>query len=251
MTRPLVLALDTSTPALSCALLSRSGDGVRVLGVREASPPAVVSTLVPGLFDELLREAGATLDDVGVLVSGLGPGLFTGVRVALATMKALAYARRLPLLGAGSLEAMALSAAHGRSLGPGDELAYGATRDSGWCCPVIDARKGEVYFGVYRFREGVLETAAPPQAGPPAIVTELVASSAASPRAVGAGLKALGPGWDPTPPLTPGAAELAFLALERQRAPSFVLEEVLALEPTYLRPPEAEVARQRRAAGLA
>ena len=247
MTRPLVLALDTSTPTLSCALLSRSSEGIRVLDTRNARPPAVVSTLVPGLFDEMLRGAGASLDDVGVLVSGLGPGLFTGARVALSTMKAVAYARQLPLVGAGSLEAMALAAARERPLHPSHELRFDAPLQSGWICPVIDARKGELYFALYRWHGGALEIASMPQAGPPQMLEEMLRSSPASPRPVGAGLTALGPDWKAMEPLTPGSAEIAYLALSRDPAPVFDLERVLAIEPTYLRPPEAEVARQRRA----
>ena len=108
--RPLVLSLDTSTPTLSCALLSREHEGLRLIHQQSVAPPAIVSTLVPGLFQELLDASGAAIDEVGAVVAGLGPGLFTGARVAVATMKALAYARRIPLLGAGSLEAMALEA---------------------------------------------------------------------------------------------------------------------------------------------
>ena len=85
----LVLSLDTSTPSMSAALLSQDESGLTVLATRDAGPPQVVSTLIPGVFDELLAEAGAQADQVGVLVVGLGPGLFTGVRVAAATMKAV------------------------------------------------------------------------------------------------------------------------------------------------------------------
>lgn len=246
MNRPLALALDTSTPTLSCALLERDAAGVRVIDARSERPPAVVSTLVPGLFEEMLRAAGASIGDVGVVVSGLGPGLFTGARVALATMKAIAYARQVPLVGAGSLEAMALAAAVGHALGPGDRLEFEHPFNSGWLCPVIDARKGEVYFALHRWTQGALETLTPAQAAPPGAVVEMLRSSVASPRAVGAGLTALGAGWEAAGPHTPGAAETAFLALRRDRTPVFELDAVLRLEPTYLRPPEAEVARQRR-----
>jgi tRNA threonylcarbamoyladenosine biosynthesis protein TsaB len=227
MPRPLALALDTSTPTLSCTLVRRTDRGLDVLATREVGPPAIVSTLVPGLFDELLRDAGATLDDV-------------------ATMKAIAYARRIPLLGAGSLDAMALAAVRGSSLKQGDSVAFDEPFSSDWLCPIIDARKGEVYFAVCRFVEGRLEIQAPPQAAPAHPVVELLESSGRSPHAFGAGLKALGAGFEAKAPYFPGAAEIAFLALQRHRAPVFDLAQVLALEPTYVRPPEAEVARQKR-----
>ena len=242
----LALALDTSTPVLSCALLEHDARALRILATRASGPPVIVSTLVPSLFDEMLCEAGRTFKDLSLLVAGLGPGLFTGTRVALATMKAIAYARKLPLAGAGSLEAMALAAARGESLRAGDELPFETLLDSGWLCPVLDARKGEVYFAVHRFRRGQLETQSPPRAARPKVVVELLASSASSPKPIGAGVNVLGAGLTPQEPLFPGAAEIAYLALQRDREPTFDLARVLALEPTYLRPPEAEVARQKR-----
>ena len=247
MTRPLVLSLDTSTPTLSCALLSYEGGIVEVLETRQAAPPAIVSTLVPGLFDEMLLSAGATIGDVGVVVSGLGPGLFTGVRVAVATMKAVAYARRIPLIGAHSLEAMTLAATRGRDAAKGDRFNASGIASGEWFCPVIDARKGEVYFAIQRWHSGAIENRTAPMAAPPkTLVTMLQDSSDA--RTLGAGAAVLGAEFSATAPLTPGAAEIAALALWRHGVPAFDASQVLALEPTYLRPPEAEVARQKKLA---
>jgi tRNA threonylcarbamoyladenosine biosynthesis protein TsaB len=243
--RPLVLSLDTSTPTLSCALLARLPDGIRLLGRRSASPPAVVSTLVPGLFQALLDDAGADLDEVGAVVAGLGPGLFTGARVAVATMKAVAYARRIPLLGAGSLEAMALEALAPAAV-DGAAMAL-PSDDMGGCCPVIDARKGEVYFATYRWERGLLVCDDAPRSTSPELLRRHL-TEAARARPVGAGVRVLGDGWTASDPLTPSAAHLAQLALLRTPEPVFALDEVLAIEPTYLRPPEAEVARQKRLA---
>jgi len=242
---PLVLALETSTPQLSCALLERTSTQLRVLGVRAVSPPAVVSTLVPGLFDELLQEAGARRADLGVVVSGLGPGLFTGARVAVATMKAIAYALSLPLLGAGSLESMALTAARGAPLAAGDQLALDAPLDSGPICPVIDARKGEVYLAVGQWTTGAWQWHVPPEAARPDRALALIEPSQGV-VPIGAGLGALG--RSVTSPAYPLAAECAYLALRRDPAPRFDPAAVLSVEPAYLRPPEAEVARRRRLA---
>ena len=245
MTAPLVLSLETSTPVLSCALLERSPGGLRLLGLRSVAPPAVVSTLVPGLFDTLLTEAGASSADLGAVVTGLGPGLFTGARVAVATMKAVAYARKIPLLGAGSLEALALSAARGRALEPGEETSFDEPLTSGWICPVIDARKGEVYLSVQRWTGGQIEVRTPPRSATPAEARETLEERGPV-VAAGAGLRAAG--LDQAGPLYPCAADTAFLALQRDRAPRFDAAAILAVEPAYIRPPEAEVARQRRIA---
>lgn len=249
----LALALDTSTPTLSCALVALEGRTVTVLATREAPPPAITSTLVPGAFDELLAEAGARLDDLRFVIAGVGPGLFTGTRVAVATMKAIAYARRLPLLGAGSLEAMALAAARGRALAKGDALEAGTPLPDGAFCAALDARKGELYFGAYRFEGTSPVELLAPEAGPAAVLSTRIPLISGPLAIFGTGVRAAGAALVlpanasalPTP-LTPGAAELAFLALQRSPSAEFDLAQVLALEPSYLRPPEAEVARRKR-----
>jgi tRNA threonylcarbamoyladenosine biosynthesis protein TsaB len=110
-----VLALDTSSPILSCALLEDD----RVL--RE--------TLHQGKAGDLLPGALGSLDGVEGIAVGIGPGSFTGLRVGLACAKALSYARRLPIAGASSLRALA---------GPG------------LVCAALEARKGELFIALYR-----------------------------------------------------------------------------------------------------
>jgi tRNA threonylcarbamoyladenosine biosynthesis protein TsaB len=249
----LALALDTSTPVLSAALVEWREGELEVLATRQVGPPEITSTVVPGLFDELLAEAGRTISQLQVVVTGVGPGLFTGARVAVATMKAIAYARQLPLLGAGSLEAMALAAARSASLEKGDRLL--APPECGLLCPVIDARKGEVYSALYRFEGGRLVVVSEPRAGTPAALVEQLQSQSEPLKIFGTGVKPLRAvipaesSWvllDEAQ--TPAAAEIAWFALSRTPAPTFDAHEVLALEPTYLRPPEAEVALRRREA---
>ena len=110
-----VLALDTSTPTTTCALYdSDSG-----LVWEKAIPP-------PQKAGDVLPEALGDLEGVEAIAVGVGPGSFTGLRVGLASAKALAYARRLPIAGASSLQALALDE-------PG--LVHAAT----------EARKGELF----------------------------------------------------------------------------------------------------------
>lgn len=251
----LVLALDTSTPRLTTALLRRNGTSLTVLATREAAPPTIVSTLVPGVFGELFAEAGVSRDDLAVLVTGLGPGLFTGVRVAVATMKALAYARQLPLLGAESLEAMSLAALRGGEAGAGEVIRGDVDEAPELLCPVLDARKGEVYYALHAVEQERIVRRSDPAAGPPAVLADALRGRAESVRVFGSGVDVLQPLLEgvahvrfESTPRYPGAAELAALAVLRDPSPAFSLEDVLALEPTYLRPPEAEVARQKKLA---
>jgi tRNA threonylcarbamoyl adenosine modification protein YeaZ len=114
-----VLALDTSTPFTSCALLE---DG-RVVREQLIGPPAKAGDVLPAALGDL-----TLVDAVAV---GLGPGSFTGLRVGLAAAKTIAYARRLPIAGASSLQAIAMDE-------PG--LVFAAT----------EARKGELFVQPYR-----------------------------------------------------------------------------------------------------
>ena len=119
-----VLALDTSTPFTSCAVLEDD----RLVREQLIGPPAKAGDVLPGALGDL--------DGIGAVAVGLGPGSFTGLRVGLAAAKAIAYARRLPIAGASSLQAVAAG-----ELG----LVYAAT----------EARKGELF--VQPFRDGAPE----------------------------------------------------------------------------------------------
>ncbi|NPV26110.1 MAG: tRNA (adenosine(37)-N6)-threonylcarbamoyltransferase complex dimerization subunit type 1 TsaB [Firmicutes bacterium] len=86
------------------------------------------------MLDAMLREADLTLADIDALAVSIGPGSFTGLRIGLATVKGLAQATGKPLIGVPTLDALALNVA-------------GLT---GLICPVLDARKNEVYMAVYQ-----------------------------------------------------------------------------------------------------
>ena len=95
------LALDTSTLTLALALLHR-GPPVRVIEQVLHGPPRKQSEMLPGVIAELLERHGVELQALEAIVVGLGPGSFTGLRIGLATAKALAYAARIPVAGASS-----------------------------------------------------------------------------------------------------------------------------------------------------
>jgi tRNA threonylcarbamoyladenosine biosynthesis protein TsaB len=124
--RHIIAALETTESTGSVALY---GPGLAVERTMSAVKhgPAVYAVL-----QELLDETGISLRDVAIFAAGAGPGSFTGVRVALAAVKALAYATGAAATAESDL----------------DVLAFGAPEDA-WWCPVIDARKAEVYAAVY------------------------------------------------------------------------------------------------------
>jgi tRNA threonylcarbamoyladenosine biosynthesis protein TsaB len=101
-------------------------------------------------------EAGVTLAEVATLVVDIGPGRFTGLRVGLATVRSLAFALRIPVVGLSTLEILAAG-------WPGDTEAEGgdeAAATLGWglhpslVTAVVDARRGEVFQQVFRVAPG-------------------------------------------------------------------------------------------------
>lgn len=106
MSAPLILAVDTSTHASIVAV----GTAEPVAVSRRAVQHRHGSHLLEQI-DEVLDQASRTLEDVEALAVGTGPGSFTGLRVGLATVKTIAYARRLPLVGVMSSDALRLAAA--------------------------------------------------------------------------------------------------------------------------------------------
>jgi tRNA threonylcarbamoyladenosine biosynthesis protein TsaB len=121
-----VLALDTTTRAGSCAL---ARDGVVVL--ERSSDTAEHASRLPRDLMTLLEEAGVALASVDVFAVATGPGSFTGLRIGIATMQGLAFAGAKPLIGISSFAALAREAL--------------APRTATW----IDAWRGEVYAAVY------------------------------------------------------------------------------------------------------
>jgi tRNA threonylcarbamoyladenosine biosynthesis protein TsaB len=145
----LILAFDTATPATAVAVWAP--DGPQVERRDDPAPgerPRHAERLL-ALAEAALAQAGATWADVERLAVGIGPGGFTGLRLGVATARALAQGRGLPVVGVSSLEA----------------LAAGATAALGGAAPatvaaVIDARRGEVFAAAWRDGVPVLEPAA-------------------------------------------------------------------------------------------
>ncbi len=129
-----LLAFDTATPATSVALLR--ADGEALTRRHEPAPgerPGHVAELLP-LALALLDEAGTTLAQLDRLAVGVGPGTFTGLRIGVATARALAQAHRLPLVGVSTLRALA-AAADDAAAGDGAPVVLA----------VLDARRGEAF----------------------------------------------------------------------------------------------------------
>jgi tRNA threonylcarbamoyladenosine biosynthesis protein TsaB len=136
MSIPTVLGIDTSTAHASVALTRREEVlRERAEGPDEAGRPRHAELLLEAI-EACIAEAGGWRV-VGSIAVGLGPGSFTGLRIGIATAKALAQARELPIAGVSSLAALA------RAIGEHSE-AEGRPR-----MPVSDARRGQAFAAIY------------------------------------------------------------------------------------------------------
>lgn len=143
-----LLALETATEACSAALLVEG----RVLA-RYVHAPRLQTELLLPMVDELLAEAGLSLNGLDAIAYSRGPGAFTGVRIAAAMAQGLAFGADLPLLPLSSLQTLAQGAY--RQFGAGRVLA------------VFDARMDEIYVGAYGLDGELMLPLAPERLGPP------------------------------------------------------------------------------------
>jgi tRNA threonylcarbamoyladenosine biosynthesis protein TsaB len=161
-----IVGFDTATPSTAVAVLVPGGPEVELRDdPAPGEPPRHAETLQP-LLERALEQAGQRWDDVTRICVGVGPGGFTGLRLGVATARALAQGRGLRLAGVSSLEALARGA----------EAAAPVLA-------VIDARRGEVYVAAYRDGRCTL----PPAAMTPAALAERVAGCPEPSLAVGDG----------------------------------------------------------------
>jgi tRNA threonylcarbamoyladenosine biosynthesis protein TsaB len=217
-----VLSVETSTLAGGVALL----DGDRVVGEYVLDVRATHSERLMATIDGALADAGWTIDDVTGLAVAIGPGSFTGLRIGLSTVKGLALARSLPVAAVPTLDAMAAA------------VPFAALP----VCPVIDARRGEVYASLYRWggdafrREWDYLALAPDELAArfdgPVI---LLGDGAAGIRSPYARLA-------PPAQRGPSPACVGQLGLERLRRGETVT--AAGLSPLYLRPSQAELKRR-------
>lgn len=130
-----ILAVDTTTPSGSAALL----EGRRLLAEASSESPATHSARLLATIDHLLKAAGLAVGDIEGYAVAAGPGSFTGIRIGLSTVKSLSFASGRPVAPVSTLSALAL------------KLAAGGPR---LICPVLDAKKGEIYSALFESIDG-------------------------------------------------------------------------------------------------
>ena len=125
----LILAFETSAKAASTALLE---DG-RLLGESYQNTGLTHSQTIMVMAQDLMKQCGKTVSDVTAVAVANGPGSFTGIRIGVAAAKGFAWGAELPCVGASTLASMAV----------------GLGIWQGYVCPVMDARRSQVYNALY------------------------------------------------------------------------------------------------------
>jgi tRNA threonylcarbamoyladenosine biosynthesis protein TsaB len=223
-----VLGLETGTPIAALGIVSRG----RIVA-HLARPTTSHGAALPRAVEEILDAASLKLEDLAAIAVGIGPGSFTGLRIGLSYAKGLAMASGAAIVGVPTLDAIALSAVAGA------ETLAGRT-----ICAVLDARKGEVYAALYRIMSDGLQKMTDDLvirfdqllARVPADVLFAGDAKAQEARSL--------VGGPPTDGPAAGEAELnlrgaMIAALGGQRLSHQRADNLAALEPLYLRAPDA------------
>lgn len=134
---PLILGIETATEVCSVSLLQ---DG-KMISYKESAGNNEHSRLLTPFIDEVLTVAGIKPDKLDAVAVSMGPGSYTGLRIGVSAAKGLCYALDKPLIAVGTLQAMAAQVMAKLKNEINDEMAL--------LCPMIDARRMEVYHAVY------------------------------------------------------------------------------------------------------
>lgn len=225
----LILGLDTATQIASVGI-THCEEFVAEASTRATSNHT--ATLLP-LIADVLSQAKVSLRDIEGIGVSIGPGSFTGLRIALGTVKGLAYATGQRVAGVPTLEALASTVSDWEGL----------------VCPILDARKREVYTALFRrSRNGEITTVLPAQVS---ALTAALAQIAAPCLFLGDGVETYGTAileycgaqaqLLPFSTYHPRGTVVAKLAWERlSRGDS---NDITTLVPSYVRPPEAVLKR--------
>lgn len=235
----LILALDSTAVAASVAVT----EDERLLALYTLNNGNTHSETLLPMVESIMTRLGRSVDDIDLFAASVGPGSFTGVRIGAATVKGLAFGRNKPCAAVSTLEAMA-------------ENLRGVARDGELICPVMNARRSQVYNALFLVTpdglERVTEDRAIAIADLEAELRAMDASAEAPVHLVGDGINvtlagAQGPGiFRPAPALLrdQNAYSVAACALRAAQAGRTVSDGELA--PVYLRPCQAERERMER-----
>jgi tRNA threonylcarbamoyladenosine biosynthesis protein TsaB len=231
----LILGIETSTMQSSVCLGTERGP---LASASLGRGRAHAEFLTPAI-EFCLHRADVAMSSIAGVAVGLGPGLFTGMRVGIATAQTLAHARRLPVVGLNALDLLAFPVRYVRR----DRLI----------CAVIDARRSELFWAFYRPSLGGVQRVTDLRVGPAAKLAGEIEAVREDVLCVGDGaitvaplLESAGAGVASYGNAYPNAWALVELAL-----PRFLREETQQaddLRPIYVRSADARISWQNRGA---
>lgn len=231
----LVLGIETSTSAASVCIGTEQGIIGSCLVTRGASHGSFILPAV----EFLMKEADLSYRNLSAVAVGVGPGLFTGLRVGVATAKTMAQALSVPVIGVSSL----------------DLLAFDVRYSNRMICPVVDAKRKEVFFAFYRQVPGGITRESSYVVGSPSRLLAEIEGTQGDFLLIGNGAllyrSMLEEGrkveFGSMANAFPRAASLVELALPRLYREDY--DRLFDLEPRYMRRSDAEINWDRKAAG--
>ena len=223
----LILGIETATVQAGCAIGGHEGV---LASAHSAKGKRHAENLTPAI-EFICEQAQIELSEIGLVAVDIGPGLFTGLRVGVATAKAVAFALRVPMIGVSSL----------------DLLAFPVRFTPRLIVAAIDARRNELYYALYRQVPGGVQRISEPTVGSADdLASELLALSEEV-LLVGDGAHRYREAFDGLTKVEivdqgnsfPSAASLVQLAHARALREDF--QQIDSIQPMYLRRPDAEI----------
>jgi len=226
-----ILGIETATRTGGVAIASEGG----VLAEYTLNIEVTHSERLMSTVDRVLKDTGLSISNIDGFGVSIGPGSFTGLRIGLSTVKGLAFTTGKPVAAVPTLKALAWNTPHSR---------YPV-------CPLLDAKKKEVYAALYRYDGRELVQDLPEMVLPLAELADRVAGevlfSGEGARLFAGDIERLFAGRAHLAPLSatvPSAASVAEIALDMIRAGRHTGPDDLS--PMYIRRPEAELAWEKR-----
>lgn len=225
----IILSVDSATPVAGVAIIDEN----KILAENFLNTGNTHSQQLLPLIKETLNRTKITLNDIDGIAVSIGPGSFTGLRIGLATAKGLAQVKGIKIVAIPTLDA----------------LAQNLAGTSAYICPILNARKSEVYTALYETTSSGLNRISKYEALKPLALCGKLKGLDKAITFLGDGvleyqeLIASGLGeqaqWAPLQNLLPRASSLAVLGLKELKQGNF--EDVFSLKPFYLRKSEAEI----------
>jgi len=221
-----LLGIETATTTGSLALMSDD----KLISEYTLNVRTTHNTRLMPVLDQMLRDSSIDKSQLNGIAVSIGPGSFTGLRIGLATAKGLAMGLDIPLIGVPTLDALARNVTYSRYQ----------------ICPILDARKKEIYVSIFSYENDEIIRKLPYMVMPPDNLVEYIMEKTVF---IGDGLNVYRQIIDdnlehfalfaPNTHNLPRAAMIAEMGLQKLKAGECM--DLASAEPIYIRPSDAEM----------